>query len=505
MMQSAQKGREAAVAVWLGPFFFSLALYSFTCQRGIGWQDSGHYQWRILAGEFLDPDGLAISHPLYILLGKLATLLSFGRPVLAINLLSALGMAVACGNVAVLVVRLAGDRRWGVWSGMLLAVLHTPWWLAAVAEVYTWHVALFTWELLALLALARRPGWRPLAALGLANGLAWSFHNLALLETPVYVFYFLFLVRRQRLPLNRAWAFIVPFLVGAGPLLYLFCFQVWPGAAGAVEAVRNLLVGNHGPAVLSRTFLPAYVKANLALAALNLPSLLWPAAVWGLRRFRTTDDRDAVTLFKALLAINGVFFIRYFVPDQFTFILPSLVLLAVFGGLGLGGMERRFGRKAVYLLGVLSLLAAVALPAFGPVLLERLGVTVSQTRELPYRNEARYWMRPWKCDERSAERFSREALETAAGRSAVFVDSTVFYPLDLASRLAPVAENDLYLVKRSEIGDFQALSKAVGDRLFYILAPEKGYVPDWLLACGSFTPRGVLTETDLSACSALQK
>jgi len=498
MMQTEQQDRCATFGGWAGPFFFSLALYSLTCQRGLGWQDSGHFQWRILTGEILDPDGLAISHPLYILLGKLATLLSFGHPVPAINLLSAVGMAVACGNVAVLVTMLSGRRRWGVWSGILLAVLHTPWWLATVAEVYTWHAALFTTELLALTALGRRPDWRPLAVLGLANGLAWSLHNLALLETPVYAFYFLFLVRRRRLSLNRGWAFIVPFLLGAGPLLYLFFFRVRPQTDGLLDALRHLLVGNHGPAVLSRTFLPVYLKANLALTALNLTSILFPAAAWALLRFRAKTDRESITVLKCLLVINALFFLRYFVPDQFTFVLPSLVLIAVFGGLGLAGLTDRIGRGLVDVLAVASLVAAVVVPAVGPPILDRFGVSVSQARELPYRNEARYWMQPWKHDEDSAARFVREALETAAGHGAIFVDSTVFYPLDLAARQATA--QDVYLVQRSEIGDFQTLSQAIGDRAFYILAPARGYVPGWLLACGTFTPKGVLTSVELAAC-----
>jgi hypothetical protein len=71
-----------------------LALYAATTQQGWAWQDSGIFQWRILNFNLTGRLGLALAHPLLILLGKAMSWLPLGAPAFRINLLSALGGAV---------------------------------------------------------------------------------------------------------------------------------------------------------------------------------------------------------------------------------------------------------------------------------------------------------------------------------------------------------------------------------------------------------------------------
>ena len=47
----------------------------------------------------------------------------------------------------------------------MLAVMHTPWWLSTITEVYTWNAAFFSAELILFIACLRRPSLYKLAGL----------------------------------------------------------------------------------------------------------------------------------------------------------------------------------------------------------------------------------------------------------------------------------------------------------------------------------------------------
>ena len=70
-----------------------------------------------------------------------------------------------------------------------------------------------------------------------------------------------------------------------------------------------------------------------------------------------------------------------------------------------------------------------------PRLVEASGIAVNRARVLPFRDEVRYWLVPWKQDERSAELFAAAALKQAAPDGIILADSTSIYPLLLLQRL----------------------------------------------------------------------
>ena len=126
-----------------------------------------------------------------------------------------------------------------------------------------------------------------------------------------------------------------------------------------------------------------------------------------------------------------MFFIRYSVPDQFTFILPTLVMAALSAGVGLSILadSSRRVRTCAVVLCATSLAVGPAFYAAGPTLLRAAGVKSSRGRELPFRDEMRYWMVPWKHNEDSAERFSVSALTLGRNGGVILADSTSVYPL----------------------------------------------------------------------------
>ncbi len=363
----------------------ALVLYAATAQRSVAWQDSGIFQWRIATFDLSGWLGLALAHPLLILLGRGAMhVLSFlPDPAGRINLVSALAGAVTVANLYVLILRLgrgegpdgpapnapalpaAGTgskdgrpgcdpsapldplRSFRVMSlgagagAAAYAFAHTPWWLGTICESQALFAALFTTELLLLVSLTRRPRLRTAALLGLVSGLGWSTHNLALLGLPCYVAVVVFLCLRRRLPWRALAAAGGLWVVGALPMLGLIVQRAM--AAGLGDAVRSALFGDQWQgAVLGAG--GKHVAMGFGYILYNFPNLALPLAVLGALRLRRFVRGPLLWALAYLAGVYFLFAIRYQVTDQFAFFLPFYVLLAAFAGLGLASVGLRLGR-----------------------------------------------------------------------------------------------------------------------------------------------------------------
>ena len=479
--------RARNVRTWcLCMLAFSL-LYALTCQRGVSWQDSGMFQWRVLNGDYVGQLGLALAHPLYIAAAQILKPIDIGTLAGRLNFFSGLGMAVALANLAAVLTLLTGRRWIGLLTVAMLAVAHSVWWLSTVAEVYTWSVAALTAELWFLVGLMRRPSWRPLAGLAFVSGLGLSMHNFALLPLPIYLVLAVVLIARRRL---AGWALApgaVAWLAGASVYLGFVIHQAV--ATGDIAAtMRSALFGRYAAAVLNASGLSQNFKANMALSALNFVSMLGPLAIVGWLGMGRRLGRPLAAVLVAVTAIEVLFFIRYPVPDQFTFILPTLVMVALSAGIGLSvlaDISRRV-RICAVLLCVASVAAPPAFYAAGPTLLRAAGIRISRSRKLPFRDEMRYWLVPWKQNEDSARRFSVSALTLAGPGGVILTDSTSLHPLLLTRDANPEFE-DIWIAGSqgslpSYDDDPRGYRKALAGRLLYVVSLEQGGLSPRLLA-----------------------
>lgn len=423
------KAEPSTKGLWWLVFASFAVLYLTTAQRSVSWQDSGMFQYRVVQGDYTGRLGLALAHPLYIGMGEALKYLP-GDLLYKLNALSGLGMAIALANLAALCTVLTGRRNIGVVVAALVGLAHTPWWLATIAEIYTWVAAGLTGELWLLVSLLQRPTWKKLTGLALISGLGWGLHNFALLPLPVYLAVAAYLVATKRLPLAALAMAGLAYIVGAMPYLSMIVQMGFD--VGWERAIRSALFGEFTSAVLNVGVFSQLWKVNAALSAMNFLSPLGPLAAIGLVAMRKLQRPIALALW-AITAIELLFFVRYPVPDQFTFILPTLVMLAVAAGLGLDALARRSARAYAIVLG-LCLLALAAQPviyASAPAIAHRSGLMPQRARELPFRDEARYWLTPWKHNEQSAALFAASALAQAGPDGVIFPDSTSAYPLVL--------------------------------------------------------------------------
>jgi hypothetical protein len=425
-------------------------------------------------------------------------------------------MAIAAANLAVVAAQITGRRRFGLMAAALLVLSHTGWWLSTVAEVYTWSLAGFTAELWLLLSLLRRATWRKLAALALVNGLGLAVHNFALLPLPVYVLTALLLIRSGRL---RAWALAAAagaWLAGASLYIGLIVRDIAGGNA-VLDTIRSALVGEFTQNVLNAGLAWNTVrKVNLILMLMNVigPPLLAfvGAARLGasrLSRFKAApspmtgagaSSRSVAAAFGAIALIHLLFVARYNVPDQFTFFLPAMAMIYLYAAVGLAvwSSRSRTSRRVAWAMMLLWLPALPLLYSAVPAVARKLGGSGLEKRELPFRDELRYWLAPWKQDETSAQQFALAALSDVAPRAVVYADPTSFYPLAVARetlRLRPdvllAGEDGESALPRPE-PNVQAFLAALGDRPLYVVTPTAPYLPQPLMDALDFEKAGVL-------------
>ncbi len=389
-------------------------------------------QWRIINGLYMSELGLALSHPLYIFIARCWSFLPFGDIVTRCNTASGIGMALALANTGVLVFFMT-RRVWisCVIAGML-AVSHTVWWLATITEVYSWHLAFFTGELLVLAFLIRSPSGKKVCLLFLLSGLGWCIHNLALLPLPVYLFVVVVLIQRKNLPMRTVCYAAGAYLAGASPYIAMTA-GVAVSSGDVVAAVREALFGGYANEVLGKKINASFIKANAFLASLNFVHLLLPLAFLGwVAMKRLTGGLFALSL-ALVTGIEALFVVRYFVPDQFMFLLPTLVMIALAASLGLKTLEDRFCNhtKLLITVCVFSILLPPVVYASLPGLMRMSGIAIQRKIERPFRDELRYWIVPWKHTETSAEQFAAAALQEASPQGIILCDNTALYPLKI--------------------------------------------------------------------------
>ena len=441
-LHPAAARRTRLRGLWILSLLLFAGLYGLTCQRSFSWQDSGVFQLRILEFDLTGWMGLALAHPLLIVLGQVCRLLPDSLLAGGLNFLSGLGMAVALANLAAVIALLTGRRWVGLAVAAMLAVSHTVWWLATITESYTWSVAGLTAELWLLVSLMRKPSWRKAAALGLLSGLGLSLHNFALLPMPGYVIVVFALIARRKLPRWSLATAVVAYLLGAG--LYLGLLIDLAVRTGDLSgAISSALFGRFADEVLNVTNTARHAKFNAGIAAMNFVNVLAPLAVIGWLGLRPRLGGPLAAAIGAITLIQITFVVRYPVEDQFTFLLPSLVMIALAAGVGLSVLadaSRRW-RAAAIAACALSVVLSPVLYAAAPTIVDTCNVSVPRTSRRPFRDEVRYWLVPWKHNENSAAQFAAAALDEASPDGVILSDNTSRPALLLTQSVDDIAED----------------------------------------------------------------
>lgn len=406
---------------WLLVLVAAFFLYGISASPHVHWQDAGRYELRVAEGQLIDPEGLCRSHPLHFWISVgAARLLPVTLP-MAMSLVSALAGAIAVANVFGILREWTGQWKAALLSAAGLALSHSFWQFSCLPGAHIISTAILTGEFWALLTWDQTRQARWLVLMFFANGIGLANHDLALLSLPVIAVVLLIAMVRRETPWRVAVWSAIAWLVGAAPYLWLVGQHMY--SDGPVNALHSALFGNWGAAVAGHGLLATFTVTSIAFTVLSFPNLMLPLAALGLIRGRRIAGRLSYWALLAALAIQLAFVLRYNVINQYTFLLSAYALLAVFSGLGVAWIMRRWTVPARSIVLPLAAVLTVATPLVyvGAYHLCRHYRALGHwARNKPYRDDYRYLLLPWRRGELSAEQMSRQASKLA-GRDGLII------------------------------------------------------------------------------------
>jgi len=475
-----------------------LVLYAVSCAPGALWQDSGLIQYRIWHNDIEGFLGLAISHPLFYILAIVAKYVPLGEFGYRVNLVSAVAAAVAVANLFLFVRLWLGRNFPAVIAALTLALSHTFWAHASIIETYTLWAALFFAELIMLLEFTKTRQVRYLYWLGLLNGLAIADHMLASMPLLCYSVFLIVLLLRKEIQFRHLGIVILCWIIGALPYEYLIIKSIiqTKDIAGtlASAAFANSWQGD----VLNTSLSAKIIKENILFILLNFPTpniVLFFAGCFAIFRFSTSRALRNVLLGVAILFF--VFAFRYTVPDRYAFFIPFYCMASVFIGLGTHLFQKHIGGKVLGpLVSVFSLLP-IGVYAAAPALAEKMQFSIGTRGDIPYRDDYRYFLQPWRTGDRGAERFAQEALEVKEKEAIIYADLTTVGPLLYAQqvqRKRPDVKIVSGVIKSENAPRFdeQTFERLLKERAVYVVSRRPGYCPAFVLDNYDLVPAGVL-------------
>ena len=536
---------------WYAGIFCSAALvYIISCAPGVLWQDSGLIQYRVWHNDIEGFLGLALSHPLFYILAIGAKYMPLGEFAYRVNLVSAIAGAVAVANLFLFTRLWLGKSFPAVVAAVTLAVSHTFWLHASIIETYTLWAAIFTAELIMLLQYVKTNRVGYLYWLSLFNGLAIAVHNLASIPLLCYAVFFVVLLAKKNIRLKSLAIIILLWIVGALPYEYLIIKNIIQTGGVAGTLVSALFGTRWQTAVLNTSLSVKIVKENFLFILFNFPTpniLLFFVGCWGL--FKISPSQGFRNVLVCLIILFFIFAFRYTVPDRYAFFIPFYCMVSVFMGLGAYFLQAQINSKVfshwvcsveksrgchferakgesrnlflsrflrfaslrdasvemtvslfyrAHWVLIFSLLP-VGVYAAAPTLAEKMQLNLGTRSDIPYRNDYKYFLQPWKTGYKGAEHFADEALDAAESDAIIFADSTTVAPLLLVQEVAgrrPDVKVVSGVVSSKNAPSFNehTIEQLLNDRSVYVVSRQAGYCPAFVLDNYDLVPAGPLWQ-----------
>jgi hypothetical protein len=453
-LPARSRGESVAVAI------LAALLYALSGARGMQWGDPAKLT---LAVHDMMLNLSQEAHSGLVVWSWPFSLLPIEPYTLRLHISSAvtMGLALGVGHATLLGLGLA--RSAARIAMAAVAVAHTVWFTATMFESYPLVlliVASASWLLVI-------PG-KPLAA-GLLLGAGISVH-------PLVGFGLLgFLYGAWRSRSTKGAAFLALGTIGGALVAAALIVIATPSGLHGINwgEATSSYAGLRYP-IRNIPLLIGYAVYNFASPALILLALGW---WWLPRPWKVTS---------LLLALPHYAVAAFWLPQR-SYLIPLPVYFMMAYAIAVAA-ERLLRKRPA--LAQLTLGLVIALPpcayALAPGLFTRAGLDRT-IRDAPYRQEAAYFLRPWKFGERSAENYLQD-LGNVLTPGSVAVGDWVLHTTLFAAQSVSGWREDVTLINADE-SQCAIIAEHVARRTrIYVLDDEPGYLPECLLAQGMLVP-----------------
>jgi len=473
-------------------------LYIATCAPGPLWQDSGRYQYRILQNDIEGNFGLALAHPLYHIIGIAVKQIPLGQPAYRINLISAIAGALTVANLYLLLRLWFGSNLPALIAAITLMLSHTLWRFSAIAETYTLYTTLFSAELIMLLQFTKTKRPLYLYLLALFNGLAIADHMWAVIPLLCYIVYLALLTYKKQIKPKNLALIILIWLIAAAPYEYLIIKNIYNTGQISSTFASALFGSSWQNSVLNTSLSFKIITENLILIAYNFATLNALFFFVGLFVInKKAPSKSFRNIILAMLILFFLFAFRYKVPDRYSFFIPFYFLAAVLMGLGFDFIITLIKKKIIS--SAFFVLALMPIPIYSitPWLAEKQNLQINTKRTIPFRNDYKWFLAPWKNNCTGPENFANKALNIPKKNAIIYADSTTAPPL-LYLQIVKAKRKDIDIISGftknksllpSNNSELKTLTK---NRPLYVVSPTPGYCPTVLLKNCSFEKKSVI-------------
>jgi hypothetical protein len=252
--------------------------------------------------------------------------------------------------------------------------------------------------------------------------------------------------------------------------------------------------------VLNTSLSARIVKENLLFIMLNFPTpnfVLFFAGCFAV--FRFSPPRALRNVLLGVTILFFVFAFRYTVPDRYAFFIPFYCMVSVFIGLGTHLFQKHISGKVLGLLVLAFSLLPVGVYAAAPALAEKMQFSIGTRGDIPYRDDYKYFLQPWRTGDRGAERFAEEALEVTGKDAVIYADLTTVGPLlyvQEVKRKRPEVKIVSSVIKSENAPRFdeRTIEQLLKKRTIYVVSCRPRYCPAFVLDNYDLVPAGILWQ-----------
>ena len=281
----------------------------------------------------------------------------------------------------------------------------------------------------------------------------------------------------------------------------VLCMQDALARGDLLGTLSSAMFGNRWRnQVLNTSVSGRLVTENLLLWALNFPTPNVVLALVGLLALvRALRKTGPARVMLALTALYLAFAFRYTVADRYAFFIPFYILVSVLIGLGAHEALRRLPRPWLACAVVAAAFMPVGFYAVAPRIAGAAGVDLHTRGDVPYRDDLKFFLTPWKTGCVGPQRFAAEALASVAPGAVIYADLTCAGPLLVTQqegRLRP----DVAIVSSGlhspGCPPFSATTFPwlLERRPVYVVSRRPGYCPAFLLEGYDLTRAGLLWQ-----------